>query len=253
MPDSGRGRDWRARAIDRLLPLVADLEGDTKRASVGWFDIEQLLGERDASRPFRWSARFARREIGLPALQELAAASEDNRKMTPVEAVVLVVRRLVSVGREGWADREGAAIEDWLCSIGDGGRAAATRDAVSWVTACRTQIRWPPRDVRAPREGTWFGTVRKDVLALRARIDLGPARAPGVILTSAPQRRTQLSLAYIALVRAIDAGVLPDRVTALHLPSGDRTHVVPTDETLRDVLDLCARAIRRWAEEQRAN
>lgn len=252
MPDSGRGRDWRARALEHLLPLVADLDGDTKRATLGWFDLERLVEERDESPPFRWSARFARREIGLPALQELAAATADNRRMTPVEAVTLVVTRLVSVGREGWADREGAAIEDWLCSIGDGGRAAATRDAVTWVTTCRTQIRWPPRDVRAQREGTWFGTVRRDVLSLRARIDLGPARAPGVITTFVPHRRTPLSLAYIALVRAIDAGVLPDRVTALHLPSGERTQVVPTDELLGDVLDLCARSIRTWADEQRA-
>ena len=45
--------------------------------------------------------------------------------MTPVEAVTLVVDRLVAVGREGWADRDGAELEDWLCSIGDGGRVAA--------------------------------------------------------------------------------------------------------------------------------
>ncbi|RPI10966.1 MAG: hypothetical protein EHM63_02385, partial [Actinobacteria bacterium] len=167
MPDSGRGRAWRAEALDRLSPLVAEV--DAKRATLGWFDIERLLGEREgenaATPPFRWSARFARRSIGLPALQELAAAAADHRKMTPAEAVTLVVDRLVGAGREGWADRDDASIEDWLCSIGEGGRAAATRDATTWVTACRTQIRWPPHDVRAARDGGWWATIRKDVLS----------------------------------------------------------------------------------------
>ncbi len=254
MPDSGRGRAWRAEALDRLAPLVAEVE--PKRATLGWFEIQHLLGERGdgnaASPPFRWSARFARRSIGLPALQELAAATADHRKMTPVEAVTLVVDRLVGAGREGWAEREDASIEDWLCSIGEGGRAAATRDAVTWVTACRTQIRWPPHDVRAARDGSWFATIRKDVLALRARIDLGPARAPGVIEASLPHPWTSLALGYLALVRSIDVGVLPDSVTALHLPSGDRTQVVPTDELLGEVLDLCAGAISAWADQQQS-
>ncbi len=204
MPDSGRGRSWRAAAIERLAPLVAEVE--PKRTTFGWFDVERLLGERDgtneASAPFRWSARFARRSIGLPALQELAAATADHRKMTPVEAVTLVVARLTGAGREGWADRDDAAIEDWLCSIGEGGRAAATRDAVTWVTACRTQVRWPPHDVRAARDGSWFATIRKDVLSLRARIDLGPAKSPGVIEATLPHRRTPLALGYLALVRS---------------------------------------------------
>lgn len=255
MPDSGRGRVWRAEALDRLAPLVAEVE--PKRATLGWFDIDRLLGEREGtnagSPPFRWSARFARRSIGLPALQELAAATADNRKMTPVGAVTLVVDRLVAVGREGWADRDDATVEDWLCSIGEGGRAAVTRDAVTWVTACRTQVRWPPHDVRASRDGSWYATIRTDVLSVRARIDLGPARAPGVIESGVPHPRTPLALGYIALVRAIDAGVLPDTVTALHLPSGDRTQVIPTDELLGVVLDLCASAIGAWAVEQQSS
>ena len=43
--------------------------------------------------------------------------------MTPLDAVSRVVARLTAVGREGWADRDDAKVEDWLCSIGDGGRA----------------------------------------------------------------------------------------------------------------------------------
>jgi hypothetical protein len=92
--------------------------------------------------------------------------------------------------------------------------------------------------------------VRKDVLSLKARIDLGPTKTPGVIETGLPHRRTPLALGYVALVRAIDAGVLPDSVTALHLPSGDRTHVAPTEELLGEVLDVCARALSSWADEQ---
>ncbi len=244
MPDSGRGREWRARALERLTPLVADF--DAPRTTLSWFGLLEALDEH-AGEPFHWTALKARRQIGLPALQELAAATEDHRKMTPLDAVTRVVERLTAVGREGWADRDDARVEDWLCSIGDGGRAAVTRAAVTWVTACRTQVRWPPHDIRARDEGSVYATVRKDVLSLSARIDFGPWTRPGVIDNSTPTRRTPLSLGYIALTRTIDRGVMPAALTALHLGSGDRTQVETTDALLDDVLDLCAEAVTRWA------
>ena len=139
-------------------------------------------------------------------------------------------------------------VEDWLCSIGDGGRAAATRAAVTWVTACRTQVRWPPHDIRARDEGSVYATIRKDVLSLSSRIDFGPWTRPGVIDNSAPTQRTSVSLGYIALTRTIDRGVMPEVVTALHLGSGDRTQIETSDALLGDVLDFCAEAITRWAD-----
>jgi hypothetical protein len=248
MPDSGKGREWRGRALDRLAPLVAEL--DVPRTTLTWFGLLEALDEHDSA-PFRWTSLKARRQIGLPALQELAAATEDHRKMTPLDAVTRVVERLTGVGREGWADRDDAKVEDWLCSIGDGGRAAATRAAVTWVTACRTQVRWPPRDIRSRDEGSVYATIRKDVLSLSARIDFGPWTRPGVIDNSAPTRRTPLSLGYIALTRTIERGVMPEVVTALHLGSGDRTQIETTDALLDDVLEFCAGAVGRWADAQR--
>jgi hypothetical protein len=245
MPDSGRGREWRAHALDRLAPIVADV--DAPRTTLSWFGLLEALDEHDGE-PFRWTALKARRQIGLPALQELAAATEDHRKMTPLDAVSRVVARLTAVGREGWADRDDAKVEDWLCSIGDGGRAAATRAAVTWVTACRTQVRWPPHDIRARDEGSVYATIRKDVLSLSSRIDFGPWTRPGVIDNSAPTHRTSVSLGYIALTRTIDRGVMPEVVTALHLGSGDRTQIETSDALLGDVLDFCAEAITRWAD-----
>jgi hypothetical protein len=245
MPDSGRGREWRTHALDRLAPIVADV--DAPRTTLSWFGLLEAMDEHDGE-PFRWTALKARRQIGLPALQELAAATEDHRKMTPLDAVSRVVARLTAVGREGWADRDDAKVEDWLCSIGDGGRAAATRAAVTWVTACRTQVRWPPHDIRARDEGSVYATIRKDVLSLSSRIDFGPWTRPGVIDNSAPTQRTSMSLGYIALTRTIDRGVMPEVVTALHLGSGDRTQIETSDALLGDVLDFCAEAINRWAD-----
>ena len=184
-----RGIEWRARARERLEPIVADVHAE--RTTLGWFDVERLLDGRDPTNGFRWSALFMRRTIGLPALQELAAATHDGRRLTPIEAVTRVVDRMVAVGREGWADRDGAEPEDWLRSVGEGGRAAAIRDAVTWVTACRTQLMWPPRDIRARGEGTAYATVRKDVLSLSTRIDLGSWKQPGVIEPSAPTEHTR--------------------------------------------------------------
>jgi hypothetical protein len=245
MPDSGRGREWRTHALDRLAPIVADV--DAPRTTLSWFGLLEAMDEHDGE-PFRWTALKARRQIGLPALQELAAATEDHRKMTPLDAVSRVIARLTAVGREGWADRDDAKVEDWLCSIGDGGRAAATRAAVTWVTACRTQVRWPPHDIRARDEGSVYATIRKDVLSLSSRIDFGPWTRPGVIDNSAPTQRTSMSLGYIALTRTIDRGVMPEVVTALHLGSGDRTQIETSDALLGDVLDFCAEAINRWAD-----
>jgi hypothetical protein len=245
MPDSGRGREWRARALERLSPIVHEV--DAPRTTIGWFGLLELLGEHDPE-PFRWTALNARRSIGLAALQELAAATVDHRTLTPIDAVARVIDRLVAVGRDGWSDRDDAELEDWLASVGDGGRAAATRAAITWVTACRTQVRWPPHDIRARGEGNVYAAIRRDVLSLSARIDLGPWKWPGVVENSAPTSRTPLALGYIALVRTIDRGVLPEAVTAVHLASGDRTQVDTTDAVLDDVLDLCAEAITRWTQ-----
>ncbi len=246
MRDDGRGQHWRSVARARLEPLVQDVNREWE--ALDWFAIEHLLdGDRVEGAAFRWSSYFARRSIGLPALQELAGAAVDGRRLSPLEAVRRVVDRMVAVGREGWEDRDGTKIEDWLRSIGEGGRVAAIRDAVTWVTASRSQLNWPPRDVRSRDEGTTWVTIKRDVVSLKTRIDLGPARTPGVIETAVPTPRTRVSLGYVALVRAIDSGVLPDSVTAIHLPCGERTRVEPTDDALERVLDLCALAIGRWA------
>ena len=98
--------------------------------------------------------------------------------MTPVEAVTLVVDRLVASAAKDGPTGTTPRLEDWLCSIGEGGRAAVTRDAVTWVTACRTQVRWPPHDVGRHETEAGIATVCKDVLSLRARIDLGPGEHP---------------------------------------------------------------------------
>ena len=90
MPSTG----WR-----RSLPT------STPRTTLSWFGLLEALDEHDGE-AFRWTALKARRQIGLPALQELGRGDEDHRKMTPLDAVSRVVARLTAVGREGWADRD---------------------------------------------------------------------------------------------------------------------------------------------------
>ncbi len=234
-------------ACERLEPLVANV--DAPRATLSWFHISRLLGGDDEDdAPFQWSASKARAWIGLSVLRELSAATEDRRHLTPLDAVNRVVDRRVAVGREGWADREGAKLDDWLCSIGDGGRAAVIREAVTWVTACRTQLKWPPHDIWERDEGSCYVNVRDEVLTLSTAIHLGSWKAPGIIDPNPPTPHTRAALGFIALVRTMKTGALPDRVTALHLASGDRTRVVTTDDVLEEVVDLCAWAISRWAE-----
>ena len=120
--------------------------------------------------------------------------------------------------------------------------------AVTWVTACRTQLAWPPRDIRARGEGTSYASVRKDVLSLSARIDLGSWKQPGVIEPGTPTaHRAPASVTSPSCARRT-LECSPSRSPPCTLQSGDRTQVISTDEVLEEALALCAFAIERWAE-----
>lgn len=185
----------------------------------------------DSTGGFRWTARTARRAIGLAALR----AGLDGRAAAPAEAVGLVLSEPggpYGVGRAG-----PGSCADWITALAPPARALVASEASGWVTRLWTGLDWsrlPPEDlvVGGPdRWWRWRGTWPAPSghrergsagpgpstfeLALRGRADVrivpsGCRGAPGgahlVVLDGCPGPGTRHALLLSALV-----AVLPTR------------------------------------------
>lgn len=176
---------------------------------------------------FRWSARTARRAIGLAAVR----AGLDGRAATPMDAVTLVVSDPagpLGVGRSG-----PGSCADWLASLAAPARAAVGAEATTWATMLWTALDWhrlgTTTHVGPPDRGWhWTGAVR---VALRGRVDV---RLGGgaclTVLDGLPTAAARSSLALSPLVDALarGAGHLPDRVVGWW-PDCGKAWIVPVD------------------------
>ncbi len=176
---------------------------------------------------FRWSARTARRAIGLAAVR----AGLDGRAATPLDAVALVVSDPAGpfgVGRSG-----PGSCADWLASLAAPARAAVGAEATTWATQLWTALDWhrlgPPTQVGpADRGWHWAGAVR---VALRGRVDVRLAGGACLtLLDGLPNAGSRSALKLSALVDALakGAGHVPDRVIGWW-PDCGKAWIVPID------------------------
>lgn len=176
---------------------------------------------------FRWSARTARRAIGLAAVR----AGLDGRAATPLDAVALVVSDPAGpfgVGRSG-----PGSCADWLASLAAPARAAVGAEATTWATILWTGLDWQRLGTAAhvgpaARGWHWTGAAR---VALRGRVDVRLAGGACLtVLDGLPDPAARSSLALSPLVDALarGAGHVPDRVVGWW-PDCGKAWVVPID------------------------
>ena len=248
-------REHLERGLARVAACSAGAAYDGRRPGtpearlvrIGHFQVAQALNgrsPRDARPPgpggragaFRWTARTARRSVGLAALR----AGLDGRAPSPAEAVALVLSDPggpFGVGRAG----PGSCAE-WIGALPPPARALVAAEATAWTTRLWTGVDWGRvdaggLDVGGPERwwrwrsgpttpttpttptGSAMPAVRNGPdpweVALRGRADVRAAPAPRsqwpstgahlIVLDGEPAAGTRQALLLSALVAALSA------------------------------------------------
>ena len=188
--------------------------------------------------PFAWSARTARRALGLAAVRALVAGDAS----TPLEAVrrrVVESSRLVRGG-----SHMAAPLDRWMAGLSPAGRAAVGAEAVTWCTQLWSGLDWTALG-RHPVIGRdrWWDSPRSALLSLRGRADVRTEGSHLVVLSGPRRLSVRAELALVLLVEALRSrgGGPPGRVVGWWPESG---HLVLV-EGEPAVLTLAADAVRQ--------
>jgi hypothetical protein len=199
---------WRA----TLRDVEATLAGlAVRRAAAGAFritdhEVRVALGRPDAKdeeRPFEWSARTARRAVGLAAVRALVA----GEARTPAEAVRHRLAESVGWVRDGYPGV--SPLDRWVTGLGPAGRAVVAAEAVTWATRLWCALDWTALGAagRPPLIGRdrWWDSPHSALLALRGRADVRTDRAHLVVLSGPRRASVRPELALVTLVDALRA------------------------------------------------
>lgn len=179
--------------------------------------------------PFAWSARTARRAIGVAAVRMLASGAARS----PLEAVRI---RLAESSR--WV-AEGSSsstqLDRWVDGLAPGGRAAVGAEAVTWATRLWCALDWPalaPMPVIG--RDHWWDSPHSALLALRGRADVRTASAHLVVLSGPRRDSVRAELALVTLVESLRVrhGDAPGRVIGWWPDSGHLVRVEPEPSVL---------------------
>ncbi len=201
-----------------------------------------------AATPFRWTARTARRTIGLAA----ARACLPGGRRAPGDAVVETMAEMTEDGRRGLGRPGG--IEQWLASLAPGGTAAVAAAATGWATGLLHAVTWDRIHGAAVGPADhWWNVSAGLVLRGRAdvRLPLGEAGdnrrvALLTIVGGRPGPASRAALGLPALVAAAGGRQqpMPARVVGWW-PECGRALVLPVDAGLLEATtDAVVRAVR---------
>lgn len=200
--DSGGWHAARAAAQSTLAGLAV------RRAGAGPFrvtdhDVRVALGSgavESDDEPFAWSARTARRALGLAAVRSLLG----GEARTPHDAVLGRLADCDRGVRDG--SRTVSGLDRWVASLSDAGRSAVAADAVTWATRLWCALDWP--DLGAPLvvgRDHWWDSPHSALLALRGRAEVRTPVAHLVVVSGPRRDSVRAKLALVALVEALRA------------------------------------------------
>jgi len=161
----------------------------------------------ESDEPFAWSARTARRTIGLAAVRSLLAGAA----RTPHDAV----QARLADGDRGVRDgsRTVSALDRWMTSLSDAGRSAVAAEAITWATRLWCALDWPALGAPlAVGRDHWWDSPHSALLSLRGRADLRTPVAHLVVLSGPRRESVRAELALVALVEALRGRAGPEAV-----------------------------------------
>ncbi len=212
------------------------------------------VGQDDG--PFAWKPVFARRSLGLAAVQACA----EGRFRGPAEAVGPLAAHAVDEWRRtGWRTFHW---EPWFAGLGAGARAAVLAEAATWASPLWASADWCALRGRSRIGGTddlWTcpgpRTVRlkgRCEARVAATTAAGPGDGPGTpgpalvsVSCGIPRADWAAELAYLALVAALrdpDQPV-PARVVGLWPEAGMRRTAEIDEHLLADSADRVIGAV----------
>ncbi|HWE67777.1 MAG TPA: hypothetical protein VG298_14140 [Acidimicrobiales bacterium] len=202
--------------------------------------------------PFAWSARTARRALGVAAVRSLAT----GQVRSPTEGVR---SRVAQATRSGEGHHPTSAMDRWLASLPAAALNAVVAEAVTWATRLWSALDWSAFET-APTIGRdhWWNSPHSSLLAIRSRAEVRsavrdsagqPASVHLVVLGGARRATVRAELSVVALVEALRRSdpLPPGRVVGWWPDSGHLVRVEIDRSTLDTGVVAVARALTSLA------
>jgi hypothetical protein len=188
-----------------------------------------FAGDPVHAEPFAWSARNARRSIGVAAVRLLLGGGARS----PLEAVRHRMAESSDLVRDG--SSSASQLDRWIDGLPPAGRAAVGAEAVTWATRLWCALDWsafptPP----AVGRDHWWDSPHSALLALRGRADVRTVHAHLVVLSGPRRDSVRAELALVTLVEALRlrGDDVPGRVVGWWPDSGHLVRVEPEPAVL---------------------
>ena len=225
---------WDA-ALEEAKAMLAGLA--VRRAGAGPFRVTDhevrcaLGGDRTdpgGEAPFAWSARTARRALGVAAVRLLVSGAARS----PVEAVRARLAESSLWTREG--NPCTSQLDRWVAGLSPAGRAAVGAAGVTWATRLWCALDWSALGPAAIGRDHWWDSPHSALLALRGRADVRTPTGSLVVLSGPRRDSVRAELALVALVEALRnrGGAVPGRVVGWWPDSGHVVRLEPEPTVL---------------------
>jgi hypothetical protein len=214
--------------------------------------VREALGPPDGvspRTPFVWSARTARRALGLAGLRALLTGAVRS----PIDGVISAVDDAVRAAHLG--ENAASPMDRWLAGLPPAGRAAVQAGAVTWATRLWCALDWSAFE-EPPTIGRdhWWDSPHSSLLALRGRAEVrsvarDPAGSPlsvHLVVVGGPRRttiRSELSVAAMVEVLCSPRSVPPGRMVGWWPDSGHLVTLEIDQRALDDGVAAVARTL----------
>jgi hypothetical protein len=202
-----------------------------------------------ADTPFAWSARTARRALGLTSLRALVTGAVRS----PIDGVALAIDDAVRAARQG--ENAASPMDRWLAGLPPASRAAVQAGAVTWATRVWCAVDWTAFE-EPPTIGRdhWWDSPHSSLLALRSRAEIrsvardqaGSPLSVHLVVLGGPRRATikfELSVAAVVEVLCARRSLPPGRMVGWWPDSGHLVTVEIDQLALHDGVTAVARTL----------
>jgi len=253
--DAAENRASVVEAARRIPRTLADLA--VPRPGGGSFrltdhHVREALGPPDRATPgapFAWSARTARRALGLAGLRALA----NGAARSPIDGVTMAVDDAVGAAHRG--ESAASPMDRWLAGLPPAGRAAVQAGAVTWATRVWCALDWSAFE-EPPTIGRdhWWDSPHSSLLALRSRAEVrsiardqaGSPFSVHLVVVGGPRRttiRSELSVAAMVEVLCSPRSLPPGRMVGWWPDSGHLVTLEIDQRALDDGVAAVARTL----------